>query len=121
MIDLRSPYYLHPLDAPGAIITAIHFDGKNFDMWENVVINALRAKNKTAFIDGTITKSDMKKGRNLAQLRAWIIINSMITSWILNGIDLRLHTSIAYANSAKQFGRISVRDIRFLMFQRFTS
>ena len=57
---------------------------------------ALREKNKIAFIDGTITKPNMKKGANSAQLSAWIIVNSMITSWILNAIDPRLHVSIAY-------------------------
>ena len=29
------------------------------------------------------------------------IVNSMITSWILNVIDPKLHASIAYANSAR--------------------
>jgi len=68
VIDLRSPYYLDPSDVPGTIMTTIHFDGKNFHMWENAVIMALRVKNKISFIDGTITKPDMKKGGNSAQL-----------------------------------------------------
>jgi len=32
VIYSHSPYFLHPSDAPGAIINATHFDGKNFDL-----------------------------------------------------------------------------------------
>ena len=100
MIDNQSPYYLHPSDATGAIIIAIRFDGKNYELWEKVVTIVLTAKNKIAFINGTITKPDMNKGASLAKMNAWVIVNSMITSWILNVIDPKLHASIAYANSA---------------------
>jgi len=33
-IDTQSPYFLHPSDAPGAIIIAIRFDSKNYELWE---------------------------------------------------------------------------------------
>jgi len=66
IIDSRSPYFLHPSNAPGAIIFTTRFDGKNFDLWEKAVIMTLTAKNKVAFIDGTITKPDMKKEGNPA-------------------------------------------------------
>ena len=55
IIDAQSPYFLHPLDSPGAIITAIKFDGRNYELWEQAVQTALLAKNKIGFIDGTIT------------------------------------------------------------------
>ena len=60
----------------------------------------MRAKNKLGFIDGIITKSGMTGGdENLAMTNAWEMVNSMITSWIMNVIDLKLHGSIAYINS----------------------
>jgi len=40
----------------------------------------------------------MKKESNPTEMNAWIIVNSMITSWILNVIEPRLHGSIAYAD-----------------------
>jgi len=70
IIDSRSSYFLHPSDPPGALITATCFDGKNFDLWEKAVITAWTPNNKVAFIDGTITKSDMKKEGNPAQMNA---------------------------------------------------
>ena len=101
VIDNQSLYYLHPSDAPGAIITAIRFDGENYELWEKAVTTALTAKNKIAFIDGTITKPDMNKGASPAEMNAWVIVNSMITSQILNVIDPKLHASIAYADSTQ--------------------
>jgi len=104
VIDNQSPYYLHPSDAPGAIITAIKFDGKNYELWEKVVTMALTAKNKIALIDGTIQKLEIKKGEYSLEANAWIIVNSMITSWILNVIDQKLHASIAHAIQSSYLG-----------------
>jgi len=100
-IDSQSPYYPHPSDAPGAIITALKFDGKNFELWEKAVITALTAKNRVAFINGTITKPDVATGAKLVEMNAWVIVISMVTSWILNVIDPKLHASITYVDSAQ--------------------
>ena len=101
-IDTQSPYFLHPSDASGAIITAVRFDGKNYELWEKAVTTALTAKNKIAFINGTITKTEVIKRGSAGEMSAWMIVNSMITSWILNVVDLKLHASIAYADSAQE-------------------
>jgi len=100
-LDPQFPYYLHPSDAPGAIITTLKFDGKNFELWEKAVITALTAKNKAAFINGIIPKPDIATGVRPIEVNAWVIVNSMVTSWILHVIDLKLHASIAYAESAQ--------------------
>jgi len=34
-------------------------------------------------------------------MNAWIIVNSIITSWTLNVIEPRLHATITYADSAQ--------------------
>ena len=52
----HSPYFLHPSDGPGVMITAVIFDGRNYDLWEQAVMTALRAKNKIAFIDGSLMR-----------------------------------------------------------------
>jgi len=38
------------------MITAVIFDGRNYDLWEQAVMTALRAKNKIAFIDGSLMR-----------------------------------------------------------------
>ena len=67
LIDSQSPYFLHPSYSPRAIITTIKFNGKNYDLWEQVVRTALRAKNKLAFIDGTLTKPTLKDDINFTE------------------------------------------------------
>ncbi|RVW78618.1 Retrovirus-related Pol polyprotein from transposon RE1 [Vitis vinifera] len=98
MIEPSSPLYLHPSDNPGATITTCVFNGENYDMWEKAVKNALRAKNKLGIIDGTVNKP---KGEDGNELNAWEACNSMIISWMFNVIDKSLHSSVAYAQTAK--------------------
>ena len=101
VIDNQSPYCLHPSDESGAIITTLTFVGKNYELWEKVVLIVLTIKSKVAFIDGIISKQEMQKVAYSAEANTWIIMNSMVTSWIQNVIDPRLHTSIAYTDSAQ--------------------
>ena len=37
IIDSQSLYCLHPSDTPEAIITKIKFNGKNYDLWEQII------------------------------------------------------------------------------------
>ena len=79
VIDNQSPYFLHPSNSPGAIITSIKFDGKNYELWESAVKISLRSKNKLGFIDGTIAKPEATEGKSMAEINAWEMVNSMIT------------------------------------------
>jgi len=81
---------------------AIKFDGRNYDLWHDVVITSLKSKNKLGFIDGSITKLKIKDGVFLDEARAWEMVNSMIVSWIMNVIDPRFHKSVAYVETAQQ-------------------
>ena len=78
VIDSQSPFYLHPLDGPGAIITSIKFAGKNYELWNMTVTTALMSKNKLRFIDGSISKPEPTASS--AKKNAWNMVNSMITS-----------------------------------------
>ncbi|GKV17622.1 hypothetical protein SLEP1_g28100 [Rubroshorea leprosula] len=52
--DLDSPYYLHPSDDPSKVLVASPLTGENFHTWRRAMQNALYAKNKMGFIDGTL-------------------------------------------------------------------
>ena len=95
-IEPHSPYFLHPSEDPGMLITAVVFDGKNYDLWEKAVHTALKAKNKLGFIDGTLTRPEYKGGEEFTEYQAWDMVNSMICSWIVNVIEPRLRSSVAY-------------------------
>jgi len=85
------------LDGTGAIITSIKFDGQNYEWWNRAVTIALMAKNKLGFIGGRISKP--QPAAPLAKKNAWTMVNSMLTSWILNVIEPNLHTSMTYENT----------------------
>ena len=60
MIEPNSPQYLHPSEGPGMLIIVEVSDGKNYELWENVMQIALKVKNKLGFIDGTLEKLEIK-------------------------------------------------------------
>jgi len=101
VIEPHSPYYLHPSEGPGMMITAVTFDRKNYDLWERAVRMALRSKNKLGFIDGTLTRPEAKGGEDFLETDAWDMTNSMLCSWLLNVIDPTLRASIVYADTVK--------------------
>jgi len=63
---------------------------------------ALKAKNKLRFIARTLTRPEHKGGEEFTEYQAWDIVNSMICSWIVNVIEPRLQSSVAYAEIAKE-------------------
>lgn len=95
--DPRSPFYLISSDNTGNIITIVKLNGNNYENWAKSFKNALKARNKLGFIDGTITQpldtSD--------EAYFWVMINSLIVSWIHNTIDPVLEPSIPYFYAAK--------------------
>jgi len=54
IVEPHLPYFLHPSEGPGSMITAVIFNGKNYESWKRVVTTALKGKNKLAFINGTL-------------------------------------------------------------------
>ena len=100
VIEPHSPYYLHPSEGPMVFITAVIFDGKNYDLWERAVRTALKAKNKLGFIDGTLARPEEKDDEEFSEANAWDMENSMLCSWILNIIDPRLRMTVAYSDIA---------------------
>ena len=112
----QSPYFLHPFDSPGAIITTIKFNGKNYYLWEQATRTALKAKNKLGFIDRKISKPAVPERTNLAEAEALEMINSMITSWVMNVIDPKVHAPNTYSIMLMWWGRMSAKDTRYLTY-----
>ena len=60
------------------------FDGKNDDLWDKTVHTALKAKNKLAFIDGTLAKPKLIEGEGFSEHHAW----GMVTWWHAHGLRI---------------------------------
>lgn len=77
-VVVTSPYTLFSSDNPGALITSVKLKGDNYNEWSLEMLNALRAKKKIGFIDGSLVKPE-ESGKDL---EAWLSVNSMIVGWI---------------------------------------
>ncbi|XP_056846471.1 uncharacterized protein LOC130497579 [Raphanus sativus] len=96
--SIHSPYYLTNGDNPGLSIISESLDGSNYDNWSIAMKIALDAKNKLAFIDGSIVRPD-ESHRNF---RIWSRCNSMVKSWILNTVSKQIYKSILRFNDAAE-------------------
>ena len=54
--DRMSPYYLHHSDNPGFVLVSQPLTGENYPSWSRYMMIALSVKNKTGFIDGSLTE-----------------------------------------------------------------
>ncbi|KAJ4787232.1 Retroelement pol polyprotein-like [Rhynchospora pubera] len=97
VIDSTSPFYLSSSENPRTMISSCVLKGDNYDLWEKAMKNALRAKNKLGFVNGSIIKPAAGPEANL-----WESCNSMLVSWLFNSIDSTLQPSIAYMETAKE-------------------
>jgi gag-polypeptide of LTR copia-type len=98
IIDGTTPFYLHPSDNPGTMISSCILRGDYYDLWEKAMRNALRAKNKFGFVDGTLSKPESTE----PEACMWEPCNSMLVSWLFNSIDSVLQPSIAYMETVKE-------------------
>ena len=100
IIEPHSPYFFHPSDVPGTIITAVVFDGSNYDLWERAMRTTLRAKYKLGFVGRSLTEPTKKEDAEFTEMDAWEMANSMLFSRLLNVIDPKLRMSVAYSDAA---------------------
>lgn len=94
VIDVTSPFYLHPSDGPQLTISPIVLRGDNYNEWARSIRNNFRAKNKLGFLDGTVTKPE--KGTPEAPF--WITVNSTLVAWIYATLDSTLHSSVTHTD-----------------------
>ncbi|KAL9830558.1 putative retrotransposon Copia-like protein [Arabidopsis thaliana] len=73
-----SPYFLSSFDNPGAMISSVYLRGDDYNAWATKMVNALQAKCKTGFIDGSIPKPQSTD----PNFENWKTVNSMIVGWI---------------------------------------
>lgn len=95
-IDANHPYYLHPSDNPGMLLTTVVLNEHNFSQWNRSMVIALSSKLKLGFVDGSYTKPVLTSPLSAH----WMRCNHMVISWILNSVSADIRSSIVYMNSA---------------------
>jgi hypothetical protein len=104
--DSSSPYFLNSSDNPGAVLVSCLLKGDNYPTWRRAMMNALRAKNKLSFVDGSLLKPE----EDNKEIQAWEKCNSMVISWIFNALASELHDSVAYVDSTyEMWGELQER------------
>lgn len=91
-----SPYSLFSSDNPGALITSVQLKGDNYNEWALEMMNALRAKKKNGFVDGTLPKPT----EDSSDLESWLSVNSMIVGWIRSSIEPRVRSTVTFITEA---------------------
>lgn len=94
-LTTSSPYYLHPSDNPGSLITSVSLRGDNYTEWSTELSNSLQAKRKLGFIDGTIPKPSTEP-----ELSRWLTTNSMLVGWIRTSIDPKIRSTVSFVPEA---------------------
>ena len=91
-----TPYSLFALDNPGALITSVVFNEDNYNEWSTELTNALRAKRKLGFIDGTIPKLSIDDPK----FDLWSSVNSMIVGWIRSSIEAKVWSTVTFISDS---------------------
>ena len=74
-----SVYYIHPSDLSTLKLVTMPFNGTGFADWKRSIVIGLVSKNKLAFVDGSLPKSE----DNSSNLKAWKRCNIMVIGWII--------------------------------------
>lgn len=91
-----TPYSLSSSDNPGSMISAVHLTGENYSEWTTEMLNALKAKRKTGFIDGTIKKPTCDG----SQMESWVSVNSMVIDWLRTSITPHVRSTVSFISDA---------------------
>lgn len=91
-----TPYSLFSSDNPGAMITSVMLTGENYNEWSLEMLNALSAKKKKGFIDGSIAKPSTAG----ADLESWISVKSMVVGWLCTSITPRVRSTVSFIDNA---------------------
>lgn len=97
-IDTQSPYYLHASNHPGQTFVSKPFHDGNYGEWVVDMNNALYAKNKIDFVDGTITMPSVKSNF----LAHWMRCNTMVKGWLKSSMDKEVRSSVRYSSTARK-------------------
>ncbi|XP_062112913.1 uncharacterized protein LOC133824068 [Humulus lupulus] len=93
---VSNPYFLSSRDHPGLILVSKLLTDSNFQSWKMAIFTALPTKNKTVFIDGTLSKPNASN----PLFSSWTKCNNMVMSWMLHSISFDITQSIMFFDLA---------------------
>ncbi|KAM6557548.1 hypothetical protein CsatB_004567 [Cannabis sativa] len=94
--DHSSPFFLSTGDHPGLVLVSTVLTGTNYQAWKRGITMALIAKNKIAFINGSLPRPETGN----SSLNSWLRCNNMVMSWLVNSVSPEIAQSIMYFDLA---------------------
>ncbi|KAF7843682.1 uncharacterized protein G2W53_000587 [Senna tora] len=82
---------------PGMALVVSPLIGSNFVSWSLAIKDALEAKDKLGFIDGTV-----KEPTDEADFKKWKPVDSMATSWIRNSIAKEIVETFMFCKTSRE-------------------
>ncbi|XP_074314573.1 uncharacterized protein LOC141649792 [Silene latifolia] len=92
------PLYISTSDQPSLRLTETKFNGEHFLQWKREIYQALLAKNKEGFIDGSLRITDKKDKK----FHHWNRCDLLVRRWITNSMEPSIAETVKYASSAKE-------------------
>uniref|UniRef100_A0A803P4N1 CCHC-type domain-containing protein n=1 Tax=Cannabis sativa TaxID=3483 RepID=A0A803P4N1_CANSA len=96
--DHSSPFYLSNGDHPCLVLVSTVLNGPNYQPWKRGNTMALAAKNKIAFINGSLPRPEPGN----ISLNSWLRCNNMVMSWLVNSVSPEIAQSIMYFDLATE-------------------
>ncbi|KAL4591437.1 hypothetical protein LXL04_004402 [Taraxacum kok-saghyz] len=97
-IDINDPLYIYPNDSGPTALIGFKLTGiDNYRVWSASFLRALRAKNKTGFIDGSL-----KKPSDETKISQWERVDAIVLNWILGCVSEDLYMTHAYAETSSE-------------------
>lgn len=96
-LDTSHPFLIHASDSTDMIPINTIFDGKGYVGWRRGILIALSAKNKVAFIDGSIIPPSNTSYSHISRSKC----NNMVISWLLNSLSKEIAESVLYSKTTK--------------------
>ena len=92
-----SMYYLHAANLVNTKLVSVPFDGTGLCDWRLSMMVSLSAKNKVAFVDGTLLRPTFDESTQ----QAWYRCNNMVIDWLIASLDNMTAKSIMYYTTAR--------------------
>ncbi|KAL0464413.1 UNVERIFIED_CONTAM: hypothetical protein Slati_0328900 [Sesamum latifolium] len=89
--------HIHASDHPGMKLISTALDGNNYFAWSSAIRNALEAKFKLGFIDGTC----LAPGKTSKDYTRWRRVDCMVKSWLLNTMSKDIVDVFYYSASSR--------------------
>ncbi|CAL1413761.1 unnamed protein product [Linum trigynum] len=96
--DVLSPaLHLHSSDSPDNMLVGEILTASNYGEWSLDMKDALIAKDKYGYVDGTILKPTDPRA-----LTAWTRCDAMVKGWLKTSMDKEIRSSIRFAEHASE-------------------